>query len=1345
MSRRLLSVAAALAVLAAALGSSPSLPASATTGGVVLPPSFVEAPTASAYDITVNGVALASDATGFNHWGGEMPLYASRTGLLVEADRVRVRVEGDAPFSVAIEILSASVDPGESEGPEDDFFTVESVTDGIGGYRVPGASEGTFECDPTDEVVLPVLGDDPQQYWNSRRGFLVGDATDVGSGLYRFDCSLVMKPGGALGDIGTLLLEIGQTASFRAEAANYLSFAAYSADPQIDLFEGTRDGDDLAALSELLVGTECSYRPEQSAANLADAIFDGAALDDMAAVLDCPDGRVDLNRAGNEAHILSVYPNWRVFADDVEDWNEQDSADGPFEGLGSLRVPACGEGVELPCLESIDSGWGMNLTDFTYTFGEGEESFTRPSVELSLVRTAEDATVGYGTVADPSSDDDQVAFVLRVPTGTVRGADWSDMARAAGYSFAQVAGWGFSVVAESEAGAGDGYVRLAATLEPRERSVALNSSTYEFQCEVFVSGGVSEATPGCDLPDDVLEIERLAMFPRAWVSGQASGSSEYGASIKGQGWRLDTVTDCDPDDSPSSECSEVPGTTYTTEQQYDRVYDQCRNTIYVHDDDHLDYELYDFSDGVPVSLLAATCESPLPKGAYLELRTLDGQNRDRDENGRFDASYAVRLTDDKGKYLLVDADGDPLTLTQSPDNDGAECPAPCNPVLVPAIRGLVVDEDDVMLDDAPDGVYSFADEDVDGVNVRTYTHTYTLVKTRTADRLGRRISWLSEPSDLVGTVIEQDGSVLSIATEGEHGFEVGDSIVMGGVQSAHLDGITFTVIGVEDYALGIDVTNLLTGGSPLATALSSVATNPSCLQGGTGFISSDTLCGSDVEGIEQNQATLVLTTEEPHGLDDSEGPVEVTIALLGNEFDGTRYARVVDANRLAFEGPWYAQRAYYQDRRGTLVPGGSSRIVFTETTLTMFLDGRPEEEGAIAGGFVATNGQVFTFGEDMRTGAAFDFAVAGPSRKADGTDRDSDGFFQAFIPATFLDEAFGLTVAGAVGALEVNRRNEGSVGQVEFAADPSFVTGVSGVLISSDGFSYSAPYFAAERRTTPAPEPEGGTRGPVTLPGGTVPTVAPGARTATVGGRTVVPTVPTVTSERMELVVEGSSITLGGPGALGGLAVREVGGERRIQLEQGSSFALAGDGFEPGSVVEVWLFSEPQLLALARVAADGTLTGEVPLDGWSSGGPIPPGRHTLQVSGVGADGQVLALSVGVEIVTELTPVTTRVAAGTGGTSDAGDPGSSAPAAGDPGADGQADTGGADVGDGDAAADTPTTGTDAAPGAAADGLVADAAAADGGGALRSLGILATVLALGLATYGAVAARRRRASS
>jgi hypothetical protein len=82
----------------------------------------------------------------------------------------------------------------------------------------------------------------------------------------------------------------------------------------------------------------------------------------------------------------------------------------------------------------------------------------------------------------------------------------------------------------------------------------------------------------------------------------------------------------------------------------------------------------------------------------------------------------------------------------------------------------------------------------------------------------------------------------------------------------------------------------------------------------------------------------------------------------------------------------------------------------------------------------------------------------------------------------------------------------------------------------------------------------------------------------------------------------------------------------------------------PGSVVEVWINSEPRLVAAAEVPEDGgtaivSPTG-TPLDG---GEPIEDGAHTLELRMFTADGfEIVARGI---TVGQVTP--TRVPAGEG--------------------------------------------------------------------------------------------------
>jgi LPXTG-motif cell wall-anchored protein len=61
----------------------------------------------------------------------------------------------------------------------------------------------------------------------------------------------------------------------------------------------------------------------------------------------------------------------------------------------------------------------------------------------------------------------------------------------------------------------------------------------------------------------------------------------------------------------------------------------------------------------------------------------------------------------------------------------------------------------------------------------------------------------------------------------------------------------------------------------------------------------------------------------------------------------------------------------------------------------------------------------------------------------------------------------------------------------------------------------------------------------------------------------------------------------------------------------------------PGTVAYVWLFSEPRLLGVVTVKADGTFEGSLPLAG------LDQGQHTLQVNGTNANGRPKAANLGV--------------------------------------------------------------------------------------------------------------------
>ena len=72
---------------------------------------------------------------------------------------------------------------------------------------------------------------------------------------------------------------------------------------------------------------------------------------------------------------------------------------------------------------------------------------------------------------------------------------------------------------------------------------------------------------------------------------------------------------------------------------------------------------------------------------------------------------------------------------------------------------------------------------------------------------------------------------------------------------------------------------------------------------------------------------------------------------------------------------------------------------------------------------------------------------------------------------------------------------------------------------------------------------------------------------------------------------------------------------------------MSGQGFAPGTLVDVWLFSSPTFLGTVLVGADGTFKASLEV---ASG--IPIGEHTLQANGISSDGDTRSLNLGVRVV-----------------------------------------------------------------------------------------------------------------
>lgn len=141
-----------------------------------------------------------------------------------------------------------------------------------------------------------------------------------------------------------------------------------------------------------------------------------------------------------------------------------------------------------------------------------------------------------------------------------------------------------------------------------------------------------------------------------------------------------------------------------------------------------------------------------------------------------------------------------------------------------------------------------------------------------------------------------------------------------------------------------------------------------------------------------------------------------------------------------------------------------------------------------------------------------------------------------------------------------------------------------------------------------------------------LPDLAPGQSLATSAGVPELVTIEARPDSREVAVVSGEwNFTVSLPDDAG--QVEQVDSGATIRLVQAKTATVSGEGFQPDTRVDIWLFSDPTLLGSATVLADGSFTGKVSLD--SRYAVI--GEHTLQLQGVGVDGFIKAANLGVVV------------------------------------------------------------------------------------------------------------------
>ena len=156
--------------------------------------------------------------------------------------------------------------------------------------------------------------------------------------------------------------------------------------------------------------------------------------------------------------------------------------------------------------------------------------------------------------------------------------------------------------------------------------------------------------------------------------------------------------------------------------------------------------------------------------------------------------------------------------------------------------------------------------------------------------------------------------------------------------------------------------------------------------------------------------------------------------------------------------------------------------------------------------------------------------------------------------------------------------------------------------------------------TTTTPSVGSGTVAP---PAPKIGAVAPGEAAVMVGDKAETATVKR--SENQVTVTAGAlSATLGSLDSKGGVAALDA--EGNVRLKPGDTVRIKLAGFQPGSDVEAWLFSTPQLLGTVKVGTDGVVVGTfmIPKN-------VDQGSHRIAVVAKTVDGKPATLTLGIKV------------------------------------------------------------------------------------------------------------------
>jgi len=196
---------------------------------------------------------------------------------------------------------------------------------------------------------------------------------------------------------------------------------------------------------------------------------------------------------------------------------------------------------------------------------------------------------------------------------------------------------------------------------------------------------------------------------------------------------------------------------------------------------------------------------------------------------------------------------------------------------------------------------------------------------------------------------------------------------------------------------------------------------------------------------------------------------------------------------------------------------------------------------------------------------------------------------------------------------------------------------VSASNVDGTMLAFSAPVAAPLVEPVLPAEPETAPPAPtsafVSASDGTVPAAAPGSAVVITAAGVEIESQVSVTDESggeaaVVVATSGLTVTVSGDGGAteASGAIAAPGGEIAVDI----SSAIDAD-IPAGSVVEIWLFSTPRLVAAAEADVDGQVGGIVPLSAPLDGGEaIPAGAHTLQLI-IPTTSGIIAFNVGVTV------------------------------------------------------------------------------------------------------------------